>query len=70
MEDYIAITSEGSVCSLESLRKKVLEGHGLKAYVDSPDGVQHHVGYVVNGVIYRVYKVVCAEKVADDWKGF
>lgn len=64
------IDSSGSVCSLENLRKKVLEGHGLKAYVDSPNGVQHHVGYIVNGVIYRIYKVVPAEKVGDGWKEF
>lgn len=70
MEEYIAIAPSGTVCSLEDLRKKVLEGHGLKAYVNSPDGVQHHVGYIVNGVIYRVYKVACAEKVGDGWKEF
>jgi hypothetical protein len=63
MKTYLAIDQYGHDLLLESKhpRKELLEyhstSHAAKIYIDTKEGTSRHIGYVVSGYWYTLYKL-------------
>lgn len=63
MKTYLAIDQYGHKLLLESKypRKELLAYHNTshadKVYVDTKEGTSRHIGYVVSGYWYTLYKL-------------
>lgn len=60
--NFLAINQWGDKVLLRQYpRKELMKMHGVqhadKMYVDDRDGKSHHIGYVVSGSWYTVYKL-------------